>query len=148
MILEHGCHGMPQAVEGFAYGTLMTEPRPPCPFLHKVHKAASDQRGVNRDRASTVSRLELLHIVCVQLADPIGSRSGIQAEQRNPLAVWLLFFHPLVQPLFLRRGIPASIPLLNVVPMPPSAVVYVQARYLHLFARAATLKYMNELDTG
>lgn len=120
---------------------------------------------MNRDQASTVSRLELrvwavfpdvqaphlidlLHIARVQLTDLIGSRAGIQAEQRNPLAVWLLRLRPLDQPLFLRRGIPASTPLLNVAPMPPSAVVYVQARYLHLFARAATLEYMNELDTG
>ena len=120
---------------------------------------------MNRDQASTVSRLELLvwtvipdvqashlidllHIVRVQMTDLIGSHAGIQAEQRNPLTVWLLLLRPLDQPRCLRRGIPASIPLLNVVPMPPSAMVYVQARYLHLFARAATLKYMNELDTG
>lgn len=80
---------------------------------------------MNRDQASTVDRLELLvwaavpdvqapyladllHIICVQLANLIGSRSGIQAEQRYPLAVWLLLLRPLDQPLFLRRCVPTT----------------------------------------
>ncbi|MNG11241.1 hypothetical protein D3C85_1268200 [compost metagenome] len=80
---------------------------------------------MNRDQARTISSLELLiwavvsdvqapylvdllHIVCVQLANLIGSRSGIQAEQRYPLAVWLLLLRPLDQPLFLRRCVPAA----------------------------------------
>jgi hypothetical protein len=80
---------------------------------------------MERNETSTVGRFELLvwpstaniqapyavhllHIIGIELADFVGTSSGEQTQQSNPLAVGLLLLSPFDKLATLRLGIAAS----------------------------------------
>jgi hypothetical protein len=97
----------------------------PYPLLHKLDETALDEVSMDRNETSTVGRLEflvwpstaniqapytvnLLHIICVQLADLIGTSPGEQPQQSNPPTVGLLLLSPPDKLVTFFRCVPTS----------------------------------------